>query len=311
MATTARPAFPREGVYTDELRGPPIVRRISWGAVIAGVVVVLVVQMALMLLGLAIGTSTIDPAAADSPAASTLGIGGGVWWLASTAIAVFVGGWVAGRLAGMPSRTDGTLNGVVTWAVSTLIAIYLLSTAIGGLVGGAFGALGSAAQAVGQGTQAVASTALQVVPDDVRARVEELFERAPAAADQAQQEAQQQSQQLQQATGTGSLIDAVQRVVRGVQDGASPEDRQAAVTVIAQRAGIPPQEAEQRLAQFQETYRQYAQQAEQQARQAAQAAAETVAQVSFWSVVALLLGAILAAVGGALGTPRDEHRYAV
>jgi ElaB/YqjD/DUF883 family membrane-anchored ribosome-binding protein len=307
MATTARPAFPREGAYADELRGPPVVRRISWGAVIAGVVVVLVVQMALMLLGLAIGTATIDPAAADTPAASTLGIGGGVWWLASTAIAVFVGGWVAGRLAGMPSRTDGTLHGVVTWAVSTLIAIYLLSTAIGGLVGGAFGALGNAAQAVGQGTQSLASTAMQVLPDDIRGQAERLFDRAPAAAGQVQQEAQQ----TQQAAGTGSLVEAVQRVVRGVQEGASPQDRDAALNVIAQQAGIPRAEAEQRLDQFQTTYRQYAQQATEQARQAAQAAAETVSQVSFWSVVALMLGAILAAIGGSLGTPRDEYRYTV
>ena len=121
MATTARPAFPREGAYVDEPRRPPVVRRISWGAIIAGVVVVLVVQMALMLLGLAIGTATIDPAAADTPGAYALGVGG-AWWLATTAIAVFVGGWVAGRLAGMPSRTDGTLHGVITWAAATLVA---------------------------------------------------------------------------------------------------------------------------------------------------------------------------------------------
>ena len=114
----------------------------SWGAVLAGVVVVLVLQMALMLLGLAIGTATIDPAGA-SPQASTLGISGAAWWLGATVISVFLGAWVAGRLAGQPCRTDGMLHGVVTWAAATLVAIYLLSTAIGGLVGGAFGALGS------------------------------------------------------------------------------------------------------------------------------------------------------------------------
>lgn len=305
MATTARPAFPREGAYADDLRGPPAVRRISWGAIVAGVVVVLVVQMALMLLGLAIGTATVDPTTGDTPQASTLGIGGGVWWLASTAIAVFFGGWVAGRLAGMPTATDGMLHGIVTWAVATLFAIYLLSTAIGGLVGGAFGALGSAAQAVGQGTQSIASTAMQVLPDDIRGQAERLFDRAPAAAGQVQQEAQA----TQQAAGGGSMLDAVQRVVRGVQDGASPQDRDAALGVIAQQAGIPREEAERRLSEFQTTYRDYSQQAAEQARQSAQAAAETVSQVSFWAVVALVVGAILAAVGGRLGTPRDDLRY--
>lgn len=304
-ATTTRTIH--DGVYPADPRLLPAGRRISWGAVVAGVVVVLVVQMLLMLLGIAIGAATIDPATADTPQAATLGTGGAVWWLGSTAIAVFAGAWVAARLAAVPSRLDGGLHGVVTWAAATLIGIYLLSTAIGGLVGGAFGALGSAAQAVGQGTQSLASTAMQVLPDEIRGQAEQLFQRAPAAAG----EVQQQAQQAQQAAGGGNLVDAVRRVVRGVQEGASPQDHDAAVNVIAQQAGIPREQAEQRLSQFQDAYRRYAQQAEQQARQTAQAAAATVAQISFWSVVALVIGAALAGLGGALGSRRDEdYRYA-
>ena len=301
MATTAS-SYPREGAYAGDLAGPHSTRRISWGAVIAGIVVVLVVQMALMLLGLAIGTATIDPAAADTPQATTLGLGGAAWWLGATAVSVFLGAWVAGRLAGQPSTTDGMLHGVVTWAAATLVAIYLLSTAIGGLVGGAFGALGSAAQALGQGGQSLASGAMQVLPDNIRGQAQRLFDQGPAAAGQAQQAAQQ-------AAGGGSTVDAVQRIVRGVQDGASPQDRDAALNLIAQQAGVPRDEAERRLNEFQATYRDYSQRAAEQARQAAQAAAETVSQVSFWSVVALVVGAILAAIGGRLGTPRDDRRY--
>ncbi|MFO1047624.1 MAG: hypothetical protein U1E52_06965 [Geminicoccaceae bacterium] len=303
MATTARPMHD----YPDP-RLLPAGRRISWGAIIAGIVVVLVVQMLLMLLGLAIGAATVDPATADTPQAATLGTSGAVWWLAATAIAVFAGAWVAARLAAVPSRLDGGLHGLVTWAAATLLGIYLLSTAIGGLLGGAFGALGSAAQAVGQGGQSLASAAMQVLPDDIRGQAERLFDRAPAAADQAQQ----QVQEAQQAAGGGNLMDAVQRVVRGVQDGASPQDRDAAVNVIAQQAGISREQAEQRLSEFQATYRQYAQQAEEKTRQAAQAATAAVAQVSFWSVVALVIGAVLAGLGGSLGSRHegDYYRYA-
>ena len=107
------------------------------------------------------------------------------------------------------------------------------------------------------------------------------------------------------------MVDAVQRVVRGVQDGASPQDRDAAINVIAQQAGIPREQAEQRLTEFQTTYRDYTAQAAEQARQTAQAAAETVSKVSFGAVVALVLGAVLAALGGYLGTPRDDFRYGV
>ena len=103
MATTARSTYPREGAYADDLRAPAV-RRISWGAIVAGVVVVLVVQMALMLLGLAIGTATIDPAMADTPQASTLGLGGGVWWIGATAVSVFFGAWVSGWPACLRAR---------------------------------------------------------------------------------------------------------------------------------------------------------------------------------------------------------------
>lgn len=302
MATTTRAIQD----YPDP-RLLPAGRRISWGAIIAGIVVVLVVQMLLMLLGLAIGAATVDPATADTPQAATLGTSGAVWWLVATAIAVFAGAWVAARLAAVPSRLDGSLHGLVTWAAATLLGIYLLSTTIGGLLGGAFGALGSAAQAVGQGGQSLASAAMQVLPDDIRGQAERLFDRAPAAADQAQQ----QVQEAQQAAGGGNLMESVQRVVRGVQDGASPQDRDAAVNVIAQQAGIPREQAEQRLTEFQGTYRHYAEQAEEQARQAAQAAAAAVAQVSFWSVIALMIGAVLAGLGGSLGSRRDDdYRYA-
>jgi len=304
MATIARSTSDPYGVDPRLL---PAGRRISWGAIIAGIVVVLAIQMLLMLLGLAIGAATIDPMTADTPQASTLGLGGAVWWLIAVAVSVFAGAWVAARLAAVPSRLDGGLHGVVTWAAATLIGIYLLSTTIGGLVGGAFGALGSAAQAVGQGTQSIASAAMQTLPDDIRGQAESLFDRAPAAADQAQQ----QAQAAQQAAGGGNMMDAVQRVVRGVQEGASPQDRDAAVNVIAQQAGIPREEAEQRLDQFQQSFRQYAQQAEQKARQAAETAAATVAQVSFWSVVGLVIGAVLAALAGVLGSRNeDDYRYA-
>jgi hypothetical protein len=305
MASTARPTYGREDALTTDDRyrvtAPAAVRRISWGAIVAGIAVVLVVQLMLMLLGLAIGASTIDPASADTPQASTLGIGSAIWWLIATAVSVFAGAWVAGRLAGMPTRTDSMLHGIVTWAAATLLGFYLLTTTVGSLVGGAFSTLGSAAQALGQGTGSLASSAMQVLPDEIRTQAENLFNRTPEAAGAVQQ----QADQARQAAGGGSTLDAVQRVVRGVQEGASPQDRQAAVNVISQQAGIPPQEAEQRLNQFQQTYQQYSQQAAEQARETAEATAATVAQVAFWSVVALVIGAVLAALGGAAGTPRD------
>ena len=116
-------------------------RRVSWGAVFAGVMIVLAIQLLLSMLGLGIGLGTIDPTAGSTPNASSLGIGAAAWWGLSYLIALFAGGYVAARLA--PSRLgfDGALHGAVTWAFTLLVTFYLLTTAVGSVIGGAFSAV--------------------------------------------------------------------------------------------------------------------------------------------------------------------------
>jgi hypothetical protein len=83
--------------------------------------------------------------AGTTPNASSLGIGGGIWWVISSCLALFVGGYVAAWLAGVGVRFDGLLHGLLTWGIAILLTIYLLTSAIGGIIGGGFSALGSAA----------------------------------------------------------------------------------------------------------------------------------------------------------------------
>jgi hypothetical protein len=138
----------------------PFVRRISWAAIIAGLAVALGIEL-LSLLGIGIGASTIHAVNGTSASAGSIGIGSGIWFLISTLLALFSGGWVAGRLAGMPRPIDGTLHGVIAWSLTSLVTLYLLTTAIGGILGGATGLLGSALGAAGSGVAAVAPSAAQ------------------------------------------------------------------------------------------------------------------------------------------------------
>lgn len=277
------------------------VRRMSWGAALAGVAVVLFIQLMLSLLGVGIGLANVNPATGDNPSLATFGTNAGIFGAVSVIVATFLGAWASGRLSGSPSRTDGMLHGVVTWSVATLLFIYLLTTTLGSLVGGTFGMLGSTVQSIAQGAQGAAGGIGQVLPDDLRAQVDRLFERGQAAAQGA-------GQQAQQATGTTGNLDAARRVIAGVRDGASPQDRQAAVNVIAQQAGVPPEEADRRLNDFQNSYRQYVTDAKAKATDAAQKAAKGASQAATWSFVALLVGLIVAAIGGAVGAPR-ARRY--
>ena len=111
----------------DTLAAPaaplPFIRRISWAAIIAGLVVALAIELVLSLLGVGIGASTIHVVNGTSASAGSIGIGSGIWFLLSTLIALFGGGWVAGRLAGMPRPIDGTLHGVIAWSLTSLVTV--------------------------------------------------------------------------------------------------------------------------------------------------------------------------------------------
>ncbi len=152
------PASARADIAT----GPyaPVVRRISWGAVFAGVTMALVVQVLLAMLGAGIGLATLDPAGEGSPEAGAFGTGAAVWWVASMLVAFFIGGWVAGRMAGLPTASDGRLHGLLAWGLTTLLMLYLLTSTVGGVIGGAFNLMGSVA---GQGAQAAASVGERAV----------------------------------------------------------------------------------------------------------------------------------------------------
>lgn len=103
-------------------------KRISWGAVFAGLVVALVTQLLLSVLGVGIGASTINPVSEDNPVTG-IGLGAGIWFFVSTLLALFAGGWVAGRLAGLARKTDSALHGVLTWGSATLVTFFLLTKA--------------------------------------------------------------------------------------------------------------------------------------------------------------------------------------
>ena len=81
-----------------------LINKISWSAVLAGVVVALVTQLILNMLGIGIGAATLDPMTGDNPSATSFSIGAGLWFSLSGILAALAGGYAAGRLAGKPKE---------------------------------------------------------------------------------------------------------------------------------------------------------------------------------------------------------------
>ena len=132
-------------------------RRISWAAIFGGVILAVTVLLVLSLLGSGIGLSQVNVNAGTTPSAGSLGIGSGVWWIVSSCITLAFGGFVAAWLKGIEHRVDGALHGLIAWGISMLLILYLLSSAIGGILGGGFSALGSVTSAAGSGSPTLRS----------------------------------------------------------------------------------------------------------------------------------------------------------
>ncbi len=263
--------------------------RVSWGAILAGVAAALVVQLLLNILGFGIGASAVDAAnTADNPSASGFSLTAGIWWTLSGIIASFVGGVVAGRLCGTSDNNTAHWHGFVSWCAATLVIFYLLTSAVGGIIGGAFNALGSTVGAAGKGAaSAVTGIAQNTNGDALQSQMQRLVN--PNSAQSAQDD----------------IMTYVRASVSGDQAGAAAA-RDRAVDGLAKTANISPEEARTRLQQAEQQARQTADQGKQKAQQAAEATRKGVASAGIFGFVALALSAVASWFGGGVGAPRRE-----
>ncbi|WP_266204331.1 hypothetical protein [Pontibacter kalidii] len=308
-------------------------KRISWGAVFAGLAVALVVHLTLSLLGLSIGMGSIDPVEEQNPM-SGLGTGTLIWWVVSMLLALFAGGWVAGRLAGMPTAFDSILHGILTWSLFTLVSFYLLTTAVGSVISGVGSVVGKTLSLAGQGVAAVAPRAADAIGTELEQRGID-FQTAKQEARQIlqqtgkpelqpeniEQEAKQAGSTVQSQVGeaaadpqsAGSTFDEVMDRLYGQgAEIASAADREAAVNVIMERTGKSRAEANEIVDSWAKTYEQVKSQYKETRAQVGQRAqqiggdvASAISKAAIYAFFGLLLGAIVAAIGGKVGEPKD------
>ncbi|MGQ0595019.1 MAG: hypothetical protein ACT4QB_20985 [Gammaproteobacteria bacterium] len=160
--------------YARRLEDVIKTKRISWAAVIAGVMVALGIQLVLNMIGAGLGFSAIDPLEGETPSVTTFSIASGLWMLVSSIVALFAGGWLASYLAGLTHDEDGMLHGLVTWALSTLVLVLFLVAIFGSLLFGTLNALGIGATVVApQAAQSAASAPIS--EQDIRVFINQLM----------------------------------------------------------------------------------------------------------------------------------------
>ena len=335
--TTVRPAT---GVLPNDGLPPRMPRRISWGAIFAGAVIAIAVTMLLTLLGVGIGAATIDPVAGDTPSAVGGLTGSAIFFGVVQLIALFIGGYAAARLAGVPFKQGSMLHGATVWALATFAMFWLASTAVGTIAGG----LASTLSKAGQG---VASAAGAVIPDDLSLSdlpnldmdslpqgLRNVLENQGISLDNAREETisafeavvskDEQAQAEDVATDTAREVaanpadageaigDMVDQLIGGPDAVLSDADREQALAQMQERLGISEEEAQQlidetqaRIEKAQAEIDQAVETAKAEATQAADTAAEAVSTAAFGAFAASLLGLIAAVVGSMIGRPKE------
>ncbi|HEX2174115.1 MAG TPA: hypothetical protein VHL09_16910 [Dehalococcoidia bacterium] len=114
--------------------------QIRWGPIVAGLATALSTLILLGLLGAAIGFTSIDAAydaAARGAPPPDAARNAGFWAAISGMIAFLLGGFVAGKTAGVFDRKWGALNGAMVFLLALPLTLWLASMGVGALLGSA------------------------------------------------------------------------------------------------------------------------------------------------------------------------------
>jgi plasmid maintenance system antidote protein VapI len=272
----------------------PARSRVSWGAVLAGVAITLVVMLLIDLLVLWLGMAVIDPLGHPRPFEG-IGTMMAIVSVLGTAVALFLGGLAAGRLANRVDGLDVLLHGILTWAVATFLALWLAATVIGSLLTGALGIVGTGVGALGQGAAAVAP--------DVAERLEGVF------AEQREELAELQEELEPLWTDPAARAEFRADVRRIVRDRGPVTEAQRAslVDTVATHTELSEAEAAERVDRLIAAYertRAEIQQLEADLRVIGDDVAAALARAAGWAFLGLLVGAAVTAIGARVGAPK-------
>ena len=301
---------------------------VSWAAILAGAAGAASLSLILLVLGTGLGLSSVSPWAQSGIAATTFGIST-ILWITFTQIAASgMGGYLAGRLRvkWVGVHTDetyfrDTAHGFLAWSVATLVTAAMLTSAIGTIVGsgvqaGATVAGGAATTAAAVGSGAAASAAGQASQSDSSPSylVDSLFRKTAAAADPAASASAPAvadgaaNLSSSNTSGVSTSTGEVARIFANSLSASAPlpaEDVKYVGQVVAQRTGIPQQDAERRVTDTYAKAQAKLAEAKAKATEAADTARKASAWGAMWLFVSLLVGAFVASFAATFG---GRHR---
>jgi hypothetical protein len=279
---------------------------VSWGAVIAGGVIAVAIQIALSELCIGSGLALYEPTDGTSSGAG-IAAGTAIAWLVCALLSIFVGGWVSGRMKRHGTNLEAAVHGALVWGLAALLTAWLTTVSLGMLTNGAWSLLGQGVSAAAKGAGAALPAVTEVVApswDNIRQQLEGGMTRmegqgANQPAQPANENRYRERSRLMQLMGQAFNMNG---------QGLSEPERNEINQLLASQLGITPEAAQLTMDQWQRTWNESLQRfqtAKEEAKQTALQVATTVkrrtaqaAIIGFFIMMAGMGAAIAGAVWG-------------
>jgi hypothetical protein len=268
---------------------------VSWAAVTAGGVTAAAVAIILLLFGSGLGLAAFSPWASRGVSAASFTVFAAIWLIIVQWVASGLGGYMAGRLRTkwVAVHADevlfrDTAHGFLSWALGVLVTAIVLAVASGSVVS--------------SGTQ-LAAQATSNTNIANRYDVDLLFRQNANPARSTGGAALGTPAPLP-APGMPLVTDQQMRaeatdiLAEGIANGGVPQaDSIYLAQLVAQRTGLPPADAQERVTDALN----HEQAMAHRAKLAVDAGRKAASAAAVYSFVALLIGAFIASVAGAIG----------
>lgn len=269
---------------------------VDWAAIFVGTVLSAAISLVLLTFGSAIGLSLTSAYEGTGISLTGFAIAAALWLVWVQVSGFIAGGYITGRMRRRnydateeESDVRDGAHGLAVWGLGVLIGAFIALSGVTAAVSTAT----TAASTVAAGAAAAAVGSTDDVADQGNIIVDRLLRSTAASAENsAADQRSEVSRILLSAVSEGTL---------------APDDRQHLIDVVAARAGIPPEEATQRVDQL---YAQ-AQEMEAEARATADRARKISVLAAFTAAASLLIGAAGAYFGAVMGGNHRDKRVIV
>jgi hypothetical protein len=279
----------------------------SWSAIAAGATAAAGITLILIVVGSALGFSSISPWPNSGVSAKTFQITTGLYLVVTALIASTVGGYIAGRLrtkwTGLHSyeiQFRDTAHGFLAWAFATVIGAAFLASAATVLAGGATtgaaaGAGASAGQAAGNADADYYVTLLMAPGTGQPAQAAAPAADTTAAATPGATPAAGGGQSGAAASRQAGFI-----IAHSIANGGtvSDQDRANLAQLVSRQTGMSQADAQRRVSEVTT-----------QVQSALDQARRVAASVSIWTAIAMLVGAFAASLAAIEGGQLRDRRW--